>query len=427
MSVDTSPLQRAAVLGGPGVRLDEEQVRAFVAEQLRAEDLDGRSVCVVVPDGTRSCPLPLLLDAVHGALHGRVSRLTVLIALGTHAAMGERELAAHIGYDEGRSEQRYPGTTVLNHAWWDPDTFASVGVVGADRVAELSGGLLRQEVDVRLNRAVVEHDVALVVGPVFPHEVVGFSGGNKYFFPGVAGAEIIDLSHWLGALITSAEIIGTRGITPVRALINEAAQLIPARRLALCLVVESGTGALHAAAYGAPEDAWAAAADVSAETHVRYLDAPVRRVLSVMPEKYQDIWTAAKGFYKLEPVVADGGEVILYAPHVTRISEMHPEIEEIGYHCRDYFTGQWDRFKHLHWGVLAHSTHLRGAGTWDPEHGERCRVTVTLATGIPEDVVRAANLNHLDPAAVDLDAYRADPDTFVVPQAGEVLYRLRSR
>ncbi|SEL50374.1 lactate racemase domain-containing protein [Streptacidiphilus jiangxiensis] len=426
MSVDTPPLQRAAVLGGPGVRLDAEQVRAFVAERLRAEDLDGRSVCVVVPDGTRSCPLPLLLDAVHGALHGRVSRLTVLIALGTHAAMGERELAAHLGYDEGRLAERYPGTTVLNHAWWDPDTFASVGMVGAERVAELSGGLLRQEVDVRLNRAVVEHDVALVVGPVFPHEVVGFSGGNKYFFPGVAGAEIIDLSHWLGALITSAEIIGTRGITPVRALINEAAQLIPARRLALCLVVESGTGALHAAAYGTPEDAWAAAADVSAETHVRYLDAPVRRVLSVMPEKYQDIWTAAKGFYKLEPVVADGGEVILYAPHVTRISEMHPEIEEIGYHCRDWFTGQWDRFEHLHWGVLAHSTHLRGAGTWDPQHGERCRVTVTLATGIPEDVVRAANLNHLDPAAVDLDAYRADPDTFVVPQAGEVLYRLRS-
>jgi nickel-dependent lactate racemase len=339
--------------------------------------------------------------------------------------MGERELAAHLGYPEGGLAERYPGTTVLNHSWWDPESFASVGTISAERVGELSGGLLRREVDVRLNRAVVEHDVALVVGPVFPHEVAGFSGGNKYFFPGVAGAEIIDLSHWLGALITSAEIIGTRGITPVRALIDEAAALVPSRRLALCLVNESGTGTLHAAAYGAPEPAWQAAADVSASTHVRYLDAPVKRVLSLMPDKYQDIWTAAKGFYKLEPVVADGGEVILYAPHVHRISEMHPEIEQIGYHCRDYFTRQWDRFQHLHWGVLAHSTHLRGAGTYDPQHGERCRVTVTLATGIPEDVVRAANLNYLDPAAVDIQALAADPDTFVVPQAGEVLYRLR--
>ncbi|GCD92927.1 lactate racemase domain-containing protein [Embleya hyalina] len=406
-----------AQIGGPGTVLAEDRVRAFVAEQLAGEDLDGRSVCLVVPDGTRSCPLPLLLAAVHEALYGRVSRLTVLVALGTHAPMGEAELAAHI--------PPLPGMTVLNHEWWEPSTFASVGTIGADRVAELSGGLLRREVDVRLNRAVVEHDVALVVGPVFPHEVVGFSGGDKYFFPGVAGADIIDLSHWLGALITSAEIIGTRGITPVRALIHEAAALIPSRRRALCVVVESGTGALHAMAYGTPEAAWSAAADVSARVHVRYLDAPVRRVVSVIPEKYEDIWTAAKGFYKLEPVVADGGEVILYAPHVRTIAAMHPEIEQIGYHCRDYFTKQWDRFKHLHWGVLAHSTHLRGAGTYDEEHGERCRLTVTLATGIPENVVRGANLGHLDPAEVDFAAFAADPDTLVVPQAGEILHRLR--
>jgi lactate racemase len=211
----------------------------------------------------------------------------------------------------------------------------------------------------------------------------------------------------------------------VRALIDEAAALIPAETFALCVVAQSGSGALHAATFGEPRAAWAAAAAVSAETHVRYLDAPVRRVLSVMPEKYDDIWTAAKGFYKLEPVVADGGEVILYAPHVTEISAMHPEINEIGYHCRDYFVKQWDRFKHLHWGVLAHSTHLRGAGTWDEAEGERLRVKVTLATGIPEDVVRRANLDYLDPREVDVAAFEADPDTLVVPQAGEVLFRLR--
>jgi nickel-dependent lactate racemase len=300
-----------------------------------------------------------------------------------------------------------------------------VGTIPAARVAELSEGRLAEAVDVRLNRAVVEHDVALVVGPVFPHEVVGFSGGTKYFFPGVAGQEIIDLSHWLGALITSAEIIGTRGTTPVRALIDEAAELVPAEKLALCVVVRSGGTALHAAAFGEPRAAWAAAADVSAQTHVRYLDAPVRRVLSLVPEKYADMWTAAKGFYKVEPVVADGGEVVIYAPHITRISAMHPEIEQIGYHCRDYFVGQWDRFRHLHRGVLAHSTHLRGAGTWDEQHGERCRLRVTLATSIPEDVVRGADLGYLDPAAVDVDAFRADGGTLVVPDAGEVLFRLR--
>jgi len=417
--------REAAHLGGPEALLDEAQVRSFVAQQLAGVDLEGRSVCVVIPDGTRSCPLPLLLSAVHHALAGRVTRMTAVVALGTHAAMSTEHLASHLAGPDGDLADAYPGLTVLNHEWWDRETFVSVGSIPADRVAELSEGRLRQTVDVRLNRAVVEHDVALVVGPVFPHEVVGFSGGNKYFFPGVAGQEVIDLSHWLGALITSAEIIGTRGTTPVRALINEAAALIPTERLALCVVVASGTDRLHSVSFGAPEQAWAAAADVSAQTHVRYLDAPVRRVLSVMPTRYADIWTAAKGFYKVEPVVADGGEVIVYAPHVTQIAAMHPEIEQIGYHCRDYFVKQWERFKHVHWAVLAHSTHLRGAGSFDEEHGERCRLTVTLATGIPEDVVRGANLNYRDPATVDLAAFEADPDTFVVPQAGEVLFRLR--
>ncbi|GAA1837800.1 lactate racemase domain-containing protein [Microlunatus capsulatus] len=417
---------RARTTGGPGERLDDAQVTAFVAAALADADLDGASVCLVVPDGTRTCPLPLLLGAVRDALAGRAREVTVVVALGTHQAMSEEHLARHLGFTAGDSAGTYPGWTILNHASGDPETFVDLGTIGAERMAELTGGLMSDlSVDVRINRHVAEADVAVVVGPVFPHEVVGFSGGNKYFFPGVSGQELIDLSHWVGALITSAEVIGTRGVTPVRALVNEAAAMIPARRLALCLVVASGTDTLHAAAFGTPEDAWAACAAVSAETHVSYRDAPVRRVLSVMPTKYEDIWTAAKGFYKLEPVVADGGEVIIYAPHITEVSVMHPDIVEIGYHNRDYFLGQWERFRDRPWGDLAHSTHLRGQGTWDPEHGERNRVTVTLATGIPREVVEAVNLRYLDPATVDVDAYAADPDTFVEPHAGEVLYRLR--
>ena len=407
------PGTEAALLGGPGQTLTDEQVTTFISDELSAAGLDGRSVCVIVPDATRSCPLPLLLKAIHATLTGKV---TVLVALGTHAEMSKEDLTRHVGSDQ---------YDVLNHEWWKPETFADLATISAARVEEISGDLLYDEVRVKLNRAVVEHDVALVVGPVFPHEVVGFSGGNKYFFPGVAGQEMIDLSHWLGALITSSRIIGTPGITPVRRLIDEAAALIPAEKLALSVVVESGTNNLHAVAFGDTQSSWRAAAAVSAETHVRYLDHPVRRVVSVMPSRYSDIWTAAKGFYKVEPVVADGGEVILYAPHVTQLAAMHPEIEEIGYHCRDYFVGQWDKFRDVHWGVLAHSTHLRGEGSWDPATGEHLRVGVTLATGIPEDVVRGVNLGYADPASFDLTQYENDPDTLVVPNAGEILHRLR--
>lgn len=415
----------AALIGGADQTLTGDELRRFVRAQLDAAELDGKSVCLVIPDGTRSSPLPLLLDAVCSALAGRVTRLTAVVALGTHQPMSEPALAHHLGYAERGLEATYPGLTVLNHEWWTPDTFVELGTISAERVRELSGGLLDVPAKVALNRQVVEHDVALVIGPVFPHEVVGFSGGNKYFFPGIAGEEIIDLTHWVGALITSAGIIGTLAVTPVRALIDEAAAMIPSVRLALCVVAKSGSHDLHAASFGDPQAAWAAAAQVSAQTHVRYLDRPVKRVVSLIPSKYEDIWTAAKGFYKLEPVVADGGEVILYAPHVTEISVVHTEIYDIGYHCRDYFVGQWERFAGVHWGVLAHSTHLRGAGTWTATDGEHCRVDVTLCTGIPEEKVRRANLGYLSPSDFDLAAYEADPDTMVVPNAGETLFRLR--
>ena len=423
-------ISQAASIGDADDVLSPDDVSAFVREQLDAYPVDGRSVCILVPDGTRTCPLPLLLQAVHSSLAGRATRMTVLVALGTHAAMSEEALAAHLGYDERGLEATYPGMTVLNHEWWDPETFADLGTIPAARIRELSEGRLDVDVPVHLNRAVVEHDIALVVGPVLPHEVVGISGGNKYFFPGVAGQDIIDISNWLGALITSAEIIGTTAQTPVRALIDEGASLIPADRIAFCVVgaaeSDHGSPALHSVSFGDTISSWTAAAQICAESHVTYLDAPVPRVLSLVPAMYADIWTGAKGFYKLEPVVADGGEVILYAPHITEISAMHPEIAEIGYHCRDYFVKQWDRFKHLHWGVLAHSTHLRGAGTYDASTGEeRLRVQVTLATGIPEQVCREANLGYLDPDTVEVAAFVADPETLVVPNAGEVLFRLR--
>jgi nickel-dependent lactate racemase len=412
-----STLAGAAHIGGPGETLDPVRVREFLAGALEPVRLDGRGLCVLVPDATRSCPLPLLLSAVHSAVWGRVSRFTVLIALGTHSPMTPRSIEAHLGGS-------YPGATVINHQWWDDAALATVGSITRQRVEELSGGLLSQGVDVRINRAVLEHDLTLILGPVFPHEVVGFSGGNKYLFPGVSGRELIDVSHWLGALITSAEIIGRLGVTPVRALFDDAASMVPGSRLAVC-VVTGPSGSLRSVSFGPPEEAWARAAEVSAEAHIRYLDKPAARVLSILPRRYDDMWTGAKGFYKVEPVVAEGGQAVIYAPHITELSATHPEILEIGYHCRDYFVKQWDRFRGRHWGDLAHSTHLKGAGTYDPEAGEHSRVRVTLATGIPEDVVRAVNLDYLDPGDVDPEEWGRDPATLIVLDAGEDLYRLR--
>ena len=234
--------------------------------------------------------------------------------------------------------------------------------------------------------------------------------------------------HWIGALVTSYALIGTKD-TPVRRVINRAADLIPQPRRALCAVVQQhGVEGLF---LGPIEEAWDQAADLAAETHITWVDRPYSRVLSLLPTMYDEIWVGAKGMYKLEPVVADGGEVILYAPHIRHISVVHGKlIAQVGYHCRDYFVKQWDKYKAFPWGALAHSTHLRGAGTYDATTGaETCRITVTLATSIPEDECRALNLNWRDWRSIDVASWEADaarnPDHLVVHRAGEQLYRLK--
>ncbi|MGH7973507.1 MAG: lactate racemase domain-containing protein, partial [Limisphaerales bacterium] len=178
---------------------------------------------------------------------------------------------------------------------------------------------------------------------------------------------------------------------------------------------------------GTPEAAWDQASDLSAQLHIVYKDRPFHTIVSCAPPMYDELWTAGKCMYKLEPVLADGGELIIYAPHLSEVCVSHGNhIEEIGYHCRDYFLKQWDQFKHIPWGVLAHSSHVRGIGQF--ENGvERCRALVTLASQIPPEKCRRLNLGYRDPKTVRLEEFanREAEGILLVPRAGEMLFRLK--
>ncbi|MBM4429321.1 MAG: DUF2088 domain-containing protein [Chloroflexi bacterium] len=410
--------------GSAGTFLNEAQIAAIVEQGLGSLPLGGKRVLLLVPDSTRTMPLALFFRLINAHLRGQARTVDWLVALGTHPPLDEAALHRLFGLSAGEQAATGVDVHLFNHAWNDPQALVTLGTFPADEIAWLSEGRLCLEVPVRVNRMVLDYDHLLVCGPVFPHEVVGFSGGNKYFFPGIAGPDIIDFTHWLGALLTSYAIIGTMD-TPVRQAIDRATTLIPRPRHALCSVVtHEGVAGLF---FGAPEEAFRAAAELSAQVHVRYVSRPYRQVLSILPEMYDEIWVGAKGMYKLEPVVADGGEVILYAPHIRELSRTHGGIiRQVGYHVRDYYVKQWEAFCHYPWGVLAHSTHLRGMGTY--ENGvEQPRIQVTLATGIPEEVCRQVNLGYRDPASINPQAWleRQEEDLLVVPQAGEELYRLR--
>ena len=408
--------------------LTEAEIREIVAQAFAAHDMAGKRVLFITPDATRSAPMDVMFRVFYDAIGEQVDAIDYLIALGTHQAMDQEHLNKLFGLTAKERAEKHAKVNIYNHEWDKQETFRQIGTISAQEIEQITDGLMSMDVPVTINTMLWDYDQVIVCGPTFPHEVVGFSGGNKYFFPGVAGPEVINFSHWLGAVITSWKVIGTK-YTPVRAVIDRAASLIDLPKLCFSMVVK-GHHDLVGLYFGTPEEAYDAAADLSAQHHVAYVPKPFARVLSVMPDLYDDIWTAAKGMYKMEPAIAEGGEVIIYAPHIDEISYTHgPVLDQIGYHCRDYFLKQWDQFKHYPWGVIAHSTHLRGAGTYDPATGEeKLRIKVTLATRVPAERCARLNLGYIDPDTIDPAEWagREDEGILVVPRAGEMLYRLES-
>lgn len=405
--------------------LDEERVRQTLTAGLEGR-FKGQKVLVLIPDHTRSLPLPLLFRLTVEVLHD-ARQLDFMVALGTHPPLSEEQLQRLVGITAGERSTTYRRIGLFNHAWDNPAALTTLGVMAQDEIQQLAGAnwhpSLPDEVEIRINKAALDYDHLLILGPTFPHEVVGFSGGAKYLFPGISGPEMINATHWLGAL---AQVVGTIGIkeTPVRAMIHAAVRRLPTPVTLAALVVAGHD--LVSVFVGDLFEAWSLAADLSARHNVIWCATPYQRVLSCAPTMYEELWTAAKAMYKLEPAVASGGEVIIYAPHLEVVSYVHGRyIYEIGYHILPYFLQDWDRFKHIPLGVLAHSTHVRGSGVM--ENGvEKPNVKVTLASKISAGECARLNLGYLDPASIDVTAWqnREDEGILYVPRAGEVLYRL---
>ncbi|MEI6343647.1 MAG: lactate racemase domain-containing protein [Verrucomicrobiota bacterium] len=412
-------------VAAPGMLLGREDVAAVVAQACPGSAHRGKRVLLVIPDSTRTAPIGMLFRALFDELMGSVAALDILVALGTHRAMTEEEICVRLEITREERQGRYGRVQFFNHEWDNPAALKPLGVIPRDEIHALSGGLFAMDVPVTVNRRVDEYDRIIIVGPVFPHEVVGFSGGNKYLFPGIGGAEVLNFFHWLGAVITTVGVIGNKW-TPVRRVVDRAGAMVRTDKLCLALVVANG--GLAGVFAGTPEAAWDQAVDESARHHIVRKPRPFHTILSCAPAMYDELWVGAKCMYKLEPVLAEGGELIIYAPHLKEVSWVHGRlIRQVGYHCRDYFLQQWDRFKDMPWGVLAHSTHVFGQGTY-VDGIERARARVTLATGIPEDECRAINLGYRRWQDIRVEAYqdREAEGVLHVPKAGETLYRLEA-
>ena len=418
-------MMEAKAIAENGV-LSPELIRQTLETGL-GEKFAGGKVLVLIPDHTRSLPLPFLFRAVVDILRG-TKQLDFMVALGTHPPLGEESLNKLVGLSAEERTTTFKHIGLLNHEWNSSSALTSLGMIEQDEIKQISGtnwhSSLPDQVNIRINKAALEYDHIIILGPTFPHEVAGFSGGAKYLFPGISGPDMINATHWLGAL---AGVVGTIGIkdTPVRAMIHSAAKRLKTPLTLIALVVENHE--LSGLFIGDCLWAWSEAADLSARRHIRWCEKPFQRVLSCAPPMYDELWTGAKAMYKLEPAVAVGGEVVIYAPHLDVVSRVHGKyIYEVGYHILPYFLSDWERFRHIPLGVLAHSTHLRGSGVM--ESGvEKPNVRVTLASKISAEDCTRLNLGYLDPSTINVNEWknREAEGVLYVPKAGEILYRVR--
>ena len=398
-----------------------DAVNQFFAEN----DYSGKRILLIIPDNTRSGPVGEIFKMIFDCLDGKVEALDILVALGTHQPMTEEQICERLSITIEQRKSKYASVKLFNHKWEKPETFTSLGKITAEEIEEISGGLFSQEVDVAINKLIFDYDQFFILGPVFPHEVVGFSGGHKYVFPGIAGEEIINFFHWLGAVVTNPMINGNKW-TVTRKVVEKAASLINMpRKLFAIVAVENELKGIF---IGDVLEAWEKAADLSDIVHIIYKEKPYKTILGIAPKMYDDIWTAGKVMYKLEPIVADGGTLIIYAPHIDEISYTHGKvIDQIGYHTRDYFLKQWDKFAKFPWGVIAHSTHVKGIGTYK-DGVEKPRVNVILAAKISKERCEKVNLGYMNPEEINIADYenKENEGTLVVHHAGEILHRLAS-
>ena len=409
-------------LGSPGRSLLEDEVRTLLEEGTPVRLFEGKRVLVLTPDATRTCPLPMMIRSVRDVLGARAAKLDFMVALGTHTPLAKKDILKLYGIDGGQN--RSSGIEVFNHEWGRKESFTQIGIFTQEEIEHLSEGRLKGKVPIVINKKIFGYDLLLIIGPVFPHEVVGYSGGAKYLFPGISGGDFLHFFHWLGAVITCRKIIGIKD-TPVRRAIDKAMERVRVPVHCLAMVVNQDSN-LCGLFVGDVREAWSKAADLSSQVHVKAKKKPFRVVLGRAPAMYDELWTAGKVMYKLEQVVADQGTLIIYAPHIRELSRTWGKyIERTGYHTRDYFLAQMDRFRDVPRGVLAHLTHVRGTGPY--EKGiEKPHVNVVLATSIPKQTCDRINLGYMDPSGIRLSDYvdREEEGILFVDHAGETLYRL---
>jgi nickel-dependent lactate racemase len=364
-----------------------------------------------------------------------IRQIHFLNASGTHRGMSEIEFHSKLGIT---GEKGF--TFFHNHEYNLSEQLKVIGEIPKNEVSEKTGGMLDQEIPVKVNKMVFEdHDLIIAISGTSPHEAAGYSGGLKIFFPGIAGTEVISLFHWAATLVGIPDIIGTIN-NHARDIINMGSSLIfnnITPIISLNMVSEENNNrlipkALYAGiGYNGFLQTYNCAAEMSSKLHIIHLDNPLETAVQVIPGCYDEIWTAAKGSYKLQKpgVISKGGEIIIYAPHI-KCFHSKPEIDsairQIGYHCKYYVQEFLCLNPGFNMNVAAHVINLRGAGTYSQtDKKEKFAFKVSLATGIAEEECLSVGLGYRHPDSITQEQF-SGPGMLWIQDGGKFLFDIKN-
>ena len=180
----------------------------YRAVEKSLEDKKLKKVLILPPDYTRMYSgAGILTQMYYDCLKDRCT-VDIMPALGTHEPMTRQECAAFFG-------ESIPFEKIIVHNW--RNDVVKIGEVPSEFVSKVSDGLVRDSIDVEVNRRITDksYDLVISIGQVVPHEVVGMANYSKNIFVGCGGSSMINSSHMLGAFYGMERVMG-RDFSPVR-------------------------------------------------------------------------------------------------------------------------------------------------------------------------------------------------------------------
>ena len=371
-----------------------------------------KKILFIHPDYTRTDFSHRLVPLIFRELKRKgMEKIDFLNAGGTHRLMNETELQKKLGLHIQDDYIHF-----YNHEFKNPLQLIKAGEISAPFIEKATQGELSQSIPVVVNKLIADdYDLVITLSGTVPHEAAGYAGGLKIFFPGISGPEVIDLLHWTAVLIGIPGIIGAIN-NPARDVINKGTSYIfnkiKCPTLSLIMVFKEKEhrvipkGLYFGEGMNGCIEAYKKAAHASSQLHVIYIDEPLNLAVQVIDKNYDEIWTAGKGSYKLQGpgVMAEGGEIIIYAPHIDCFhsdKKMDLDIKKIGYHCKDYVKNYLTSNPGFSRNIASHVINVRGEGKFNQRNGEeKFAFKVTLASGISKEICKSVGLGYRNPKTI---------------------------